>query len=109
MKINVKESEFILKNDILENAKHILRGKTKIETLELEYTKNGLKLDRKQFVKLHNIIDSFEISCRNRDSYEEFGIAVPISYIDIPAEMEDYKKDYDKYIHNVEKNRKEKS
>lgn len=49
------------------------------------------------------------------DLFKELGIEVPISYMDIPVEMEDYRKYYDKfihivneYIHNIEQSKKDK-
>ena len=109
LKINVKESEFVLKNDISK-----IRTNMGIPKLKLE--KKNLELESRQFLKSNDIKDFFRASCQNRELVQELGITIPISYRDIPVEMEDYRKDYCKfidivneYIHNVEQSKKEKN
>lgn len=108
LKINIKESEFVLKNDIS-------KVKVDMKVPKLESEKRNFKLDSRQFLKSNGIKDYFGISYRNMDLYKKLGIKVPISYADIPAEMVDYKKNYDKfirivneYIHNIEQSKREK-
>lgn len=95
---------------------YVSKEKVNMKVSQPDYAKSDLKSNRKKSLELDGIVDSFESSYRNVSSFEKLGIAAPVSYIDIPAEMEDYKKDYDKYIrivneyiHNVEQNSKDKS
>lgn len=108
LKINIKENEFVLKNDIS-------KVKVSMSMSKLELKKKNLELDNRQFLKTNGIEDLFKTSCQNMDLFKELGIEVPISYMDIPVEMEDYRKYYDKfihivneYIHNIEQSKKDK-
>lgn len=109
LKINVKESKFVLKNDIL-------KIKTDMGIPKLKLEKKNLELESRQFLKSNGIEDFFRVSCQNRELVQELGITIPVSYRDIPVEMENYRKDYCKfidivneYIHNVEQSKKEKN
>lgn len=109
MKINIKESEFVLKNDIL-------KVDIGMNVSKLKSKKESFEVDKRQYLKSNDIENFFRISCQNIELFKKLDIAIPISYIDIPAEMEDYRKYYDKfinivneYIHNVEQSKTEKS
>lgn len=108
LKINIKESEFVLKSDMS-------KIKTDMGMSKLKLEKKNLELDNRQFLKPNGIEDFFGTACQNMELFKELDITIPISYMDIPVEMEDYRKDYYKfinivneYIHNVEQSRKEK-
>jgi hypothetical protein len=105
---------FILEKNILKKIDNAAKEKIKVNVSKSEYVRNDEKLSSKNPFRINDIIDSFGFSYKNMVSSEELNITNPLSYIDFYKEMENYKKNYDKfvrianeYIHNIERRKSE--
>ncbi len=85
-----------------------------MEISNSEYVGNDEKLSFESSLNINDITDSFELSYKNMISSKKLNITAPLSYMNFDKEMEDYKKNYDKfirianeYIHNIEQRKKE--
>lgn len=104
----------ILENNTLKKIDNAANEKIKVNVSKSEYVRNNEKLSSKNPFRINDIIDSFGFSYKNMVSSEELNITNPLSYIDFYKEMEDYKKNYDKfvrianeYIHNIKRRKSE--
>lgn len=94
-----------MKNDTL--AKNSAASKTEANIEVPKFEKENFKSDV--------IVNSFAESYQNICESEKLGIKAPVSYMDIPVEMEEYRENYDKfvrivneYVHNVQQSREKK-
>ena len=103
-----------MENNTLKKIDNAANEKIKVNVSKSEYVRNNEKLSSKNPFRINDIIDSFGFSYKNMVSSEELNITNPLSYIDFYKEMEDYKKNYDKfvrianeYIHNIKRRKSE--